>query len=112
VDATGGPREAVVAALAGPLLASRGVLVLTVASGPLDQARERLAAVPGAHDEPLLLAALDPLGERPGLPSGVVLPPGVGTRGEAEGGAGQRATAWDELLGRLGAVSRQAARPG
>jgi hypothetical protein len=88
------------------------VLVLTVASGQLEQARERLAAVPGAHDEPLLLAALDPLGERPGLPSGVVLPPGVGTRGEAEGGAGQRATAWDELLGRLGAVSRQAARPG
>jgi hypothetical protein len=101
-----------VAALAAPLLASRGVLVLTVASGPLEQARERLTAVPGARDEPLLVAALDPLGEQDGMPNGVVLPPGVGTRGEAEGGAARRATAWDELLGRLGAVGRQAARPG
>jgi hypothetical protein len=58
------------------------------------------------------VAALDPLREDTGTLDGVVLPPGVGTRGEGEGGAAQRATAWDELLGRLGAVGRQAARPG
>jgi hypothetical protein len=103
VDGTGGPHEAVVAALAGPLLASRGVLVLTVAAGPLEQAREQLSAVPGARDEPLLLAAVDPLHNHPGPPGGVVLPPGVGTRGEAEGAAARRGAAWDELLARLGA---------
>jgi hypothetical protein len=112
VDATGGPREAVVAALAAPLLASRGVLVLTVASGPLHQARERLAAVPGAGEEPLLLPAVDPLREDAGTLDGVVLPPGVGTRGEVEGAAAKRSAAWDELLARLGAVSRRSARSG
>jgi hypothetical protein len=112
VDGTGGPHEAAVAALAGALLASRGVLVLAVAAGSLEQARERLGAVPGAHDEPLLLAAIDPLPEDAGTLDGVVLPPGVGTRGEAEGAAARRASAWDELLARLGAVSRRSARSG
>jgi hypothetical protein len=121
VDGTGGPRQGLAAALAGPLLASRGVLVLTVGAGSVEEARERLTAVPAAS-EPVLLAAADPLGaESAGGPTGggprpaggaVVLPPGVGVRGEAEGGAVIRAAAWDELLARLGAVSRQSERSG
>jgi hypothetical protein len=138
VDALAGPREAVVAGLAGPLLASRGALVLTVAAGSLEDARDRLAAVPGAG-EPLTLQAADPLaaaggaapaagfdpGPDPGVgaepavgtepPAGaepaagaVPLPPGVGLAGDPEGAAAARAAAWDALLARLGATPRPA----
>jgi hypothetical protein len=107
VDATRGPREAVVAALAGPLLASRGVLVLTVSAGSVEAAREQLAEVPGAG-EPGLLAAADPLARAGEVP----LPPGVGLAHGPEGGAAARAEAWDSLLARLGAVSRRSARSG
>jgi hypothetical protein len=109
VDASAGPHEAIVAGLAGPLLASRGILVLTVAAGSLEAARERLAAVPGAREEPLVLAAHPPGGHDPASDT-VSLPPGVGTRGEREGATGQRAAAWDSLLARLGAASRQPGR--
>ena len=103
VDATGGPVAADVAALAAPLLASRGALVLVVApsrgiADPLELARERLAAVPAASEPILLLPALDPFGAgegaapspgediarppRPGVVpprgGGMVLPPGAG----------------------------------
>jgi hypothetical protein len=147
VDGTAGEHEAVVAGLAGPLLASRGVLVLSVSAGSVEVARERLAAVPGAG-EPVLLVAADPVAgakaapvaeagaeavaeaeaeagaeadaaraePQDGLarPTGdtLVLPPGVGTRGEPDGAAAGRAAAWDALLDRLGAVSRRSARSG
>jgi hypothetical protein len=107
LDATPGGNEAVVAGLAAALLASRGALVLSVTVGSLDAAREQLAAVPGA-EEPVPLAAADPLGAA--LPEGVAvpLPPGVGVRGEPEGGAAARAAAWDALLARLDATPRGA----
>jgi hypothetical protein len=109
IDATRGQAEATVAGLAGPLLASRGALVLSVTAGSLDAAREGLAAVPGAG-EPVTVAAADPLGGEP--LAGVPLPPGVGVRGEPEGGAAARAAAWDALIASLGAVSRRSARSG
>jgi hypothetical protein len=103
VDATAGAHEAAVAALAAPLLASRGALVLAVAPGPtaapeaLAAAQERLTAVPGASAEAQVL----PVGD------GVVLPPGVGARDEDDGAAARaRATAWDALIERLGARPR------
>jgi hypothetical protein len=149
LDGTAGEHEAVVAGLAGPLLASRGVLVLSVSGGSVEAARERLAAVPGAS-EAVLLVATDPVAEAraeaapvaeagaeaeaeagagaeaeaegaspephagPAPPAGdaLVLPPGVGTRGERDGAAAARAAAWDALLDRLGAVSRRSARSG
>jgi len=73
------------AGVAPALLASHGVLVLAVASGDLDVAGERLAAVPGAQDVETL-AAVD-LPVPPGLPGG---DPG----------------AWASLLGRLCAPER------
>jgi hypothetical protein len=57
-----------VAGVAPALLASHGVLVLAVSSGDLDVARERLAAVPGAHDVETVTAAELPV--PPGLPGG------------------------------------------
>jgi hypothetical protein len=117
VDATAGPEQAGVAALAAPLLASRGVLVLTVAPGRgrataadlLATARERLAAVPAAAADVQVLPALDPLAPAAGSEPGaaVVLPPGVGARDEDEGAAAARAVAWDALLARLGARPRE-----
>ncbi|HEV7807577.1 MAG TPA: hypothetical protein VGO80_17290 [Solirubrobacteraceae bacterium] len=116
VDATAGEPQLTVATLAAPLLASRGVLVLVVGpvrgraaatSDPLATARERLAALPGAGDEILLLAALDPFDDD-AHGEGVVLPPGVGAR-DAQSAAGARATAWDALLARLGAIARERA---
>lgn len=93
VDATAGPEDATAAALAGPLLASRGVLALVVAGGDLDGARERLAAVPSAAGR-----AVEPV---PAL-----LPPGVGVQGADDAAGAERAAAWDALLARLGAVPR------
>jgi hypothetical protein len=113
VDGTAGANAAVVAGLAGPLLASRGTLVLCVTAGPLDDAIEALASVPGST-EPVVATAADPLGSEPASDS-VPLPPGVGVRGEPEGGAAARAAAWDALLARLGAtprLSRQSAHSG
>lgn len=74
-----------VAGVAPPLLASHGVLVLAVATGDLDVARERLAAVPGAQDVETVTAADLPV--PPGLPGG---DPG----------------AWASLLARLCAPER------
>ncbi|MEY2514208.1 MAG: hypothetical protein QOJ89_1566 [bacterium] len=140
IDATAGETQLTVATLAAPLLASRGVLVLVVgpargraagagsAAGQLETARERLATLPAAGHEILVLPALDPFeadaaqagdlapgppsGDGPsgGLPSriGVVLPPGVGAR-DAQAAAAARAVAWDALLTLLGARSRERA---
>jgi hypothetical protein len=104
VDGSGGANEAVVAGLAGPLLASRGALVLCVTAGSLDEAIERLADVPGA-EEPVAAAAADPLSGAP-APASVPLPPGVGVSGEPDGGAPARTAAWDALLAGLGATPR------
>ena len=87
LDATADP---VAAALAAPLLASRGVLTLVVASGDPALAVERLAAVPAASGEPVVV-------------DGLVLPPNVGTR---EAGAAARVAAWDAFLARVGARPR------
>ncbi len=111
VDATAGEAQQAAAQLAGPLLASRGVLALVVAGGrgsadPIPAALERLASVPGAR-QPILLAALDPFGDEHA--EGVVLPPGVGARDATPAATAARAAAWDELLARLGATPR--ARP-
>ena len=83
------------AVLAAPLLASRGVLALSVASG-MDAAREQLAAVPAAAGRPAETLA------------DVGIPPGVGVR-DSMGEAGARAEAWDALLARLGARPRETA---
>jgi hypothetical protein len=109
VDATAGPAQEHAACLAAPLLASRGVLALVVASGrgiadPLATARERLAAIPAASEPILVEPALDPFDEEPG--GGIVLPPGVGARDVSSELAAARAAAWDKLLARLGAVPR------
>jgi len=83
--------ERAAAALAGPLLASRGVLVLTVLKGDVAAARERLAVVPAAA------------GAEPRVLAGVPLAPGVPAR---DGDPAARAAAWDALLGGLGARPR------
>ena len=134
IDATAGDAQMTVATLAAPLLASRGVLVLVVgpargrgraaggATGQLESARERLATLPAAGQEILLLPALDPFeggdpgaqaiggpaGEAAGEPlrEGVVLPPGIGAR-DPQAAAAARAVAWDALLARLGARPRE-----
>lgn len=72
--------------VAAPLLASRGALVLTLADGDLDAATERLAAVPGASGDAVVLGA-----------AAVPVPPGA---------PGGDPPAWDALLARLGARSR------
>ena len=120
LDATAGPAQAHVAALASPLLASRGVLVLSVGrarggggEGNAERialAGEGVAAVPGAT-EPVVLRAVDPFGEGEAGP-GVVLPPGVGARDADPGAAAARAVAWDALLLRLGARPREHAGQG
>lgn len=125
IDATAGPLHAAAAALAAPLLASRGALALVVApprggappgGAALAEARERLAGVPSAAGhEVVLLPALDPLGtvadedDRVGGVGGVVLPPGIGVHGEAQDGAAARAAAWDALLETLSARPREPA---
>jgi hypothetical protein len=84
--------------LAAALLASRGIVVLTVTGGkgdPLAIARERLAAVPGVTGDVASYAA-----------AAIPLPAGVGLRGEDRPGAIARAEAWDTLLARLGARPR------
>ena len=112
VDASGTDAQATAAALAAPLLASRGVLVLVVAADrgrgfdeQLAMAQERLSTVPGAGaGDAVVLSAHDPFSEVP--PAEVVLPPGVGLRERDPGAARARAAAWDELLARLGATPR------
>jgi hypothetical protein len=84
-------QEAAAAVLAAPLLASRGVLVLTVTQSA-EEAQERLATVPAAAD---LVPTV--------LPAGLV-PPGVPTR--EPGDPAERAAAWDALLAVLGATPR------
>lgn len=105
LDATGGEPDATVALLSAPLLASRGVLVLTVARGGggrgprpepsalLAAAADRLAAaVPGAPP-PDAIEVVAPL-----------LAPGIPARRPGD------PAAWDQLLARLGAAPRLAAR--
>jgi hypothetical protein len=125
VDAATEP-SAAVAALAAPLLASRGVLALVVppqrdrSSAPeaLRLAGQRLATVPGAAGSaPVVLRAVDPFGavlaDDPAVDRGgaaadsghAVLPPGVAAREEAAD-AVARGAAWDALLARLGARAR------
>jgi len=102
VDATGAPVAATVAALAAPLLASRGALVLVVVasrsrrrvtSDPLDAARERLARLTGGG-ELVELRVRDPFGaegEGLGLPPGVpgrALDPHAGRAGTPAGEGG------------------------
>lgn len=98
LDATGGAEPAATAALAAPLLASRGALVLVVPAGrePSDRllaaAREQLAAVPAAAGaEAVTIAPL--------------LPPGVPSSSDDDFAA--RAAAWDGLLETLGAAPRE-----
>ena len=116
LDATGTEGQVSAATLAAPLLASRGVLTLVVAgargragaAGPLALALERLSAMAGAT-EPVVLTALDPLGEEQAEPAqgtAVVLPPNVGVREVREGAAAARAAVWDALLQRLNAIPR------
>lgn len=114
IDATAGPGHADVAALAAALLASRGVLVLTVGAGRgktapeagLAEARERLSAVPaaaGTHAE--VLPALDLATAASPSADAVAVPPGVAAIGDPAQAAA-RAEAWDALLARLGATPR------
>lgn len=79
--------------VAAALLASRGVLVLAVASGSIEDAGEMLSSVPGASD-PITLPAAD-----------IVVPPNVGVSAEGDDPVA-RASAWDALLARLGARPR------
>lgn len=138
IDATAGPQPAAVAALAAPLLASRGALALVVppprekaqATEALRLAVERLAAVPGAPQDVVVLQTLTP-GTTPDSdsvgdaaagthreagqpPTGahraptsggdaVVLPPGIPAR---DADVSARAASWDALLARLGAQPR------
>jgi hypothetical protein len=119
IDATAGETQLTVATLAAPLLASRGALVLVVGpsrgrapgagSDPLATARERLATLPAAGEEILLLPALDPFDvDHATFEEGIVLPPGVGAR-DPQSAAVARAAAWDALLARLGARPRERA---
>ncbi len=112
IDASGTDAQATVAALAAPLLASRGVLVLVLPAARgrgfddrLAAARERLRAVPGADaGSAVLLSAHDPFGDE--APAGLVMPPGVGLRERDPAAAAARAAAWDALLARLAATPR------
>ena len=93
------------------------------AADPLPAARERLAAVPGASAEILVLTALDPAEGHEAAASGgedegvgrdatasgagtIVLPPNAGARDGGPSTARARAAAWDALLERLGATPR------
>ncbi len=115
LDATGGPVQAAVAALAAPLLASRGVLALTVSPQPradaaLAAARERLAGLPSAAGREIaLLLTLNPDDPAAGVGVGVAVPPGIGVQGEPSGAAVARAAAWDALLAALSARPRERA---
>jgi hypothetical protein len=95
IDATAGDTPLTVATLAAPLLASRGVLVLVVGPaggraagaqtgpGQLATARERLATLPAAGDEILLLPALDPFDAAGASAAGSAADAGGGAAGSA-----------------------------
>lgn len=114
VDATSGEPDATVAALCAPLLASRGVLALTVGRGGGRRGAHRRTGAPGPRPDAaaLLAAAAERLAAAvPGAPPAdaieVVAPllaPGIPARRPAD------AAAWDALLARLGARPRQPAR--
>ncbi len=80
--------------LAAALLASRGVLVVTVRERDADAAHALLAQVPGTTVPGTTVPGDD-----------LVLPPGVPARSEA-GDPAERAAAWDALLARFGARPR------
>lgn len=115
LDATGDPRQALVATLAAPLLASRGALVLAVVkarattsgSQELQAAHERMAAVPSAAGIPLQVLGVAYPDSPPGdgdAESVVGLPPGIAATGEDPAA---NALAWDRLLASLGARPRE-----
>jgi hypothetical protein len=116
IDATAGGAAEVVAVLAGALLASRGVVALVVgpargrsaSADPVGLARERLAALPAAAGEILVLPALDPFAANAPPGGGIVLPAGVGAR-DPQHAAAARTVAWDALLHRLAASPRRRA---
>lgn len=111
-----------IGALAGALLASRGVLVLVVGPPPRGQdgasvdalklGVERLAALPAAGEgaTPRVLSVPPATADAAALVAGtfVPVPPGVGVRGAGAGPepAAARAAAWDALLTAVGARPR------
>lgn len=117
LDATSGPDAVAVAALAGALLASRGVLNVAVApparpkdgsaADVLARAGELLTALP-AGGPPLVVAVAAPEADVTGDGLVAPVPPGVGVRGAGAGpeAAAARATAWDALLAAAGAIPR------
>jgi len=123
IDATAGEEAAAVGAIAGPLLASRGVLTLVVPPPKretpdlLDRAREQLSAVPAvaaSGAEPIVLPARPPRLQGDELPEGeeedkslaVVLPPNVPAREPGPEHTRRRVATWDGLLTYLGARGR------
>ncbi|WP_187368756.1 hypothetical protein [Baekduia soli] len=113
-DATAGDGPAAVAALAAPLLASRGVLVLAVTAArgrptPAEQvqaAAARLGAVPGVRAVRTLRVAGPADAGGDGAPV-VVLPPGIAVAVPDPAAVAWRAAAWDALLADLGATARR-----
>lgn len=112
------PRVQAVATLAGALLASRGVLLLTVlparanptGDAALDAAAAQVLRVPGAPAHVRVLGVRVPGDEEEEEGDGpaVVLPAGI--PGGDHAGAPARAAAWDALLADLGARPRPVAR--
>lgn len=118
LDATSGPDAVAVAALAGALLASRGVLNVAVApparpkDGTADEVLARAAALlealPAAGGPPRVVPVAPPEVDVRELGLVAAVPPGVGVRGAGAGpeAAAARAAAWDALLAAVGATPR------
>lgn len=119
-EVPGGAEAIATAALAAPLLASRGVLVLVVppsgrngAGGSTGGAAGAAGAAGagGASSERLLAAAREQLAAVPAAAGAEIvsiaplLPPGVPWSGDDD--FGSRAAAWDALLATLGATPRE-----
>lgn len=112
------PVSQAVAVLAGALLASRGVLLLTVLPGranpagdaAVQAAAEQVVRVPGAPADVRVLGVRMPGEEAVEGRAAVVLPAGI-PGGEPEHAAA-RAQEWDALLCDLGARPRPTARQG
>ncbi len=111
------PAVHAVATLAGALLASRGVLLLTVLPGrattsgddALGVAAEQVLRVPGAPGDVRVLGVRAPDDAEVDVRDAVVLPAGI-AGGDPAGAAG-RAARWDALLAALGARPRSSGRP-
>lgn len=106
-----------VAALAGALLASRGVLLLIVlpargnpaGDAALQEAAEQVVRVPGAPVDIRVLGVRAPGEAAPEGRAAVMLPAGIPGGDPADAAA--RAAEWDALLAGLGARPRPTARP-